>query len=211
MYNILYCYETIEKEVQEQVNVEGKTWKQMDLEQLVEEANSKYITLERTKEGNNASVTTDDGFNARYSEKDKEEGDDSKERHDNGKDHSDSSGDHHSMYNQDGANPQRLNTVNRSITEINQAVTTLNQYVIDEVSKADTTVNQQGGVRNDISGINRQGSLDPTDASGQITPVKNDDKEEKDEEKYSSEKETEGTKEHETNKSISKLSKLLNI
>ena len=166
---------------------------------------------ERTKEGNNASVTTDDGFNARYSEKDKEEGDDSKERHDNGKDHSDSSGDHHSMYNQDGANPQRLNTVNRSITEINQAVTTLNQYVIDEVSKADTTVNQQGGVRNDISGINRQGSLDPTDASGQITPVKNDDKEEKDEEKYSSEKETEGTKEHETNKSISKLSKLLNI
>ena len=43
--------EIIEKEVQEQVNVEGKTWEQMDLEQLVEEANSKYITLERTKEG----------------------------------------------------------------------------------------------------------------------------------------------------------------
>ena len=166
---------------------------------------------ERTKEGNNASVTTDDGFNARYSEKDKEEGDDSKERQEDGRDHSDSSGDHHSMYNQDGANAQRLNTVNRSITEINQAVTNLNQYVINEVSKADTTVNQQGGVRNDISGINRQGSLDPTDASGLITPVKDHKEEDEDEDKdkHPAEKETEGTKEHETNKAMSGLSGLI--
>ena len=44
--------ETIEKEVQEQVNVEGKTWKQMTRAELIEEANSKYITLERNKKGN---------------------------------------------------------------------------------------------------------------------------------------------------------------
>jgi len=43
--------EIIEKEVQEQVNVEGKTWKQMTRAQLIEEANSKYITLKRNKKG----------------------------------------------------------------------------------------------------------------------------------------------------------------
>ena len=209
------------------------------------------------KDKNDVSASTDDGFNARYSEKDKEEGDDSKEQQEYGRDHSDSSGDHHSMYNQDGANAQRLNTVNRSITEINQAVTNLNQYVINEVSKgkkiidsksgtyirdnpeepeesnsfgwhshmprlgspekkdgknkADTTVNQQGGVRNDISGINRQGSLDPTDASGLITPVKDHKEEDEDEDKdkHPAEKETEGTKEHETNKAMSGLSGLI--
>ena len=97
------------------------------------------------------------------------------------------------MFNQDvdrdASSGRKITTINQAITDINQAVTNINQALLVEVSKADTTVNQTGGVRNDISGINQQGSLDPTDASGKITPVKNDD------EKDDDEKETEKDKE----------------
>lgn len=137
------------------------------------------------KEGDNSSVTTDDGFNARYNDK--------KESKKEERDHSDSYGDNPSMYNQDvdrdASSGRKIVTINQSITDINQAVTNINQALLVEISKADTTVNQTGGVRNDISGINQQGSMDPTDASGKITPVKDDD------EKDDDEKETEKDKE----------------
>ena len=137
------------------------------------------------KEGDNSSVTTDDGFNARYNDK--------KESKKEERDHSDSYGDNPSMYNQDvdrdASSGRKIVTINQSITDINQAVTNINQALLVEISKADTTVNQQGGVRNDVSGINQQGSMDPTDASGKITPVKDDD------EKDDDEKETEKDKE----------------
>ncbi len=149
----------------------------------VEESDKKSEKEEKKKEGDNSSVSTDDGFNARYNDKEKEDE----------KDHSDSDGDQHSMFNQDvdrdASSGRKITTINQAITDINQAVTNINQALLVEVSKADTTVNQTGGVRNDISGINQQGSLDPTDASGKITPVKNDD------EKDDDEKETEKDKE----------------
>ena len=109
-------------------------------------------------------------------------------------DHSNSMGDQHSMYNQD---------VGRDTSSGRK---TENRHLNPSMTKADTTAQQQGGVRNDISGINQQGSLDPTDSSGQITRVKedkdDDEKEtDKDKESFPAERQEERNRPYSTKKS----------